>query len=256
MQGQDPAVAARARFWWRTLAFFIDCCAVVFAVGLIGLVFFAPTGGTIRTSSVLFVATYCSPSDLNLAEFAIPEDFRITNAARCTTQFFGYVHDRFLVIREVKRSESAAGMSTVTRSIRYPVDADGRPAHAFYVDQLTLFVLFIYSMLMEWRYGQTLGKRILRILVRSLNGDPLTFTQSAKRTGIRFIPFYPLILMYVAIAAGQILVYFGLAIAGSLLFIAMALNFIITVLRGNLPWHDRFAGTEAIRLTVQPRTSN
>jgi uncharacterized RDD family membrane protein YckC len=38
-----------------------------------------------------------------------------------------------------------------------------------------------YSVLLHWRWGQTLGKRVTRVRVHSLSGGPLSLRQAAMR---------------------------------------------------------------------------
>jgi uncharacterized RDD family membrane protein YckC len=252
MFDEDSGASARAGVWRRGFAIAIDILAASFVAGLLGLLLFGPTDGRIRAESLGFKLTHCSPWPVNLSEFRIPNDFRVTNTALCTSSFLGQVHDRMLIVAEVSQS----GAVTHTRSLKYPIDAGGHPIRAVYVDHLSVFLLAAYLILLEWRYGQTLGKGILGIRAKSLTGGPLTFIQAAKRTAIRCIPAYPLMLGYLAAMLG--VTQYSLAFLGicALLFAVMAWNFIASARLGDLAWHDRWAGTEVIRLTGTTRSPN
>jgi uncharacterized RDD family membrane protein YckC len=65
---------------------------------------------------------------------------------------------------------------------------DGWIWSAFHTPLLLVpwFVLYsisfvAYSVLLHWRWGQTLGKRVTRVRVHSLSGGPLSLRQAAMR---------------------------------------------------------------------------
>jgi hypothetical protein len=251
----------RARFWRRVFALVIDVCAVGAVIAAIGMVLFWATDGRIRVANTVINASMCAQGGAMPVGLDLPAGFNVNHVARCTRSFFGIVHDRTLTVSEVTRS----GSVTSTRSITFPTDADGRPIEAFYLDYLTIFILIIYLIVLEWRLGTTLGKDTLYMRVRPLGDGPMTAAAAIKRTLVYFIPMYPVMLAAVpAIALGParvlaLLPYFLFAyFVGVVLTVAFALNFILAVRRGNLPWHDRWAGTEVIRtkFTAPPGQRN
>jgi hypothetical protein len=135
MTSAEPS--PRARFWRRVFAFFIDGCAVVAIIAAIGISLFSATDGRIRVANTLVNRSTCSQGSAVPAGLNLPANFNVTHVVRCTRYFFGVVHDRTLTVREVTRS----GSLTHTRSITFPVDADGRPMRAFYLDHFGIFLL-------------------------------------------------------------------------------------------------------------------
>jgi uncharacterized RDD family membrane protein YckC len=208
------------------------------------------TDGRIRVSGTLVNYMTCSHGRALPAGLDVPADFKVTSVVQCTRSFFGLVHDRTVTINEITRS----GSVTYTRSMTFPADAEGRPTQAFYLDYLWVFVLAIYRIVLEWRFGATLGKRLLHMRVRPLGGGPMTAAAAIKRTLVCFIPLYPFMLAalpLMILSPTRILAllnHFLVALAvGAVLFIVFGLNFILALRRGDLPWHDRWARTEVVR---------
>jgi uncharacterized RDD family membrane protein YckC len=239
--------AQRPGFWRHAFAMLIDITVIGFVLGLAGLALFAPTDGRIRVRSLPIDFTSCSSQAPGAEKIALPSDFHPTNASRCTKSMFGYVYDRTLKLSEVTRS----GMTTYSRDTTFPVDADGHPMKAFYLDELSVPLLAIYLLLLEWRFGRTLGKAATGVLIRSLDSGPLTVGQAFKRVLIRIIPFFPLALMLLPRLFGATTLQLGplvLAAAACVgLGLAILVNFIRASRRSERPWHDKFAGTEAVQ---------
>jgi len=250
MMQQNSAVAAKAGLWRRALAIFVDGVVVSLILGLLGVALFAPTGGKVRVSDIEGTSTHCGRADVQASEFSLPRDFKVTNAGRCTSQFLGFVYDRYLQVWEVTRF----GTASYTRTLQYPIDADGHPSSALYLDYLLLFVLAGYLVLLEWKQGSTVGKALFGLRVRSLSGAPLSLAQAVKRTTVRFIPMLPIMLicLFMAVMRPDVLFasaqyfpggFFCAYAAGGII----SWNFGTAMHRGRLPWHDRWAGTEVVR---------
>ena len=236
----------RAGFWPRALALFIDGCLIAGILGLIGIILFAPTGGYIRVSTALIHSDDCR-AETNL-RVPVPSGLTPTHAYRCTRSLLGYVFDRQVTVAQVTKS----GAVTYTRSQTYAVNASGAPVQAFYLDNLSLFLFAAYLLLLEWRFGRTLGKDLMKVRVCSLGGGAITLVQSARRSLVRALP----VLVAILVGVPRLL---GLPFASSTGYLwtggalilgvglAQTINFILTTRKRTLPWHDRFAGTEAIR---------
>lgn len=247
---ETPDTPARARFWPRAFACTIDICLIGLIIGLLGVILFPLTDGRIRVGSVLFMhGGECNQRPLENLNLRIPASFRLTHALHCTRSVLGHVHDRTLVLAEVTRS----GAMTYTRSVTVPVDADWRPTQALYLDgDISVLLLAIYVLLLEWRYGRTLGKDLMKVRVRSLYASPITLAQAAVRVLIRFFPIMILMLSGVLrpYIPGSIpgptysWIFLGLSLAAA---IALLINFAFSTRRGALPWHDQCAGTDAVR---------
>ncbi len=246
----EEAGAIRGRFWRRWFALVVDVLAIGVVLAALGILLFGPTDGRIRVGNVPVHVRTCYGLSSLPAEFRLPQDFKVTHAARCTFSFLGYVYNRVMIVSEVTRS----GAVTYTRSVTVAVDADGRPVWAFYLDYLVIFLLAGYLLLLEWRFGSTLGKNLLDLRVQSLGGGSLSFAQAAKRTFVRLLPVLiltPVLIPAMWLDADGLLALLNYFLPASAIAAAVGLillvNFIVTVRRGNLPWHDRWAGTEVVR---------
>ena len=249
----EAAGARRARFWRRAFALLIDTILVSFVLAVAGLILFGPTNGRIRVSSTLIYSTNCEAPDarqLAEARAALPEDFHATSAARCTKTILGYVFDRTLFVEEVKQS----GIVISKRGASFATDRDGHVVDAFYLDNFWFVLFAAYLVILEWRVGYTLGKDLMGIRVRSLSSDSISLAQAAKRFVVRFLPVVCLTIVFSfsslawAIVSSTLgMLANGLIVTG--LGLAILINFIFAVRRDQLPWHDRFAGTEVVPTT-------
>jgi uncharacterized RDD family membrane protein YckC len=249
---ETPQPTMRAGFWRRALAILIDLALIALVVTIAGVLLFGPTDGRVRIGGALIDVTRCSNVDPQRIVLANPPPFHITNARRCTKSFFGLVHDRTLQVEEVTQS----GTITYKRAMTYPVDVDGRVVQAFYIDNL-IFVLFVgYVLWLEWRFGQTLGKRIMHIRVQSLGGGPIDFAQAVKRSMIRFLPWLLLLLFFILLSMFGANFFFAFVSSAAVWILGLVVvvtgliyvvNFVQTTRRRALPWHDRWAATEVVR---------
>jgi len=248
----DTVKAERARFLPHAIALFVDYWSVSLMLGVLGLALVGPTGGLIRISGFPFSKTVCEAVSPNASGLDLPSSFKPTNAERCTTSLGAHVFDRTMKLSEVTKNISEN--VTYTRSVDTAIDANGRAVDVLYLDSLEMVLLAAMLLLAEWRFGATPGKRLCRARVQSLGGGPITLVQSAKRTLLRFVLFLPLMpwlppLFSFRSAASMlehiylIVAPVGVAVA---LWIVFAWNFVRAVDRGELPWHDRWAGTEAV----------
>jgi uncharacterized RDD family membrane protein YckC len=171
----------------------------------------------------------------------------VTTATQYTKIALGFVFDRNLVVEEEKHS----GVLVHKRSISFPTDRSGHVVSAFYVDNLWIPILAFYFILLEWRFGRTLGKALTSVRVRSLSAATPSLLQAAKRFILRFLPLIVYQTYFVVPAIALVLVSSATALVLSsclvlVLSLAILINFIRAVRRGELPWHDRFAATEMV----------
>lgn len=243
-------IPVRAGLWPRAIALLIDGCLVTLVLGLLGLALFVPTGGKIRVADMLVGSRTCtaqSPQVLKDLNIALPPDFQATHLVRCTKTLLGYVHDRVLIVAEMTQS----GAATVTRELTVPLDTEGLPARPFYLDSLWFLVFAAYVVLLEWKAGRTLGKDLMDVRVQSAAGGLPTLVQVVKRFLVRFCPAILLGSLALMPMAGLTpttapAVFWIVLLASLLSFLAILGNFVIEVRRGELPWHDRFAGTDVV----------
>jgi uncharacterized RDD family membrane protein YckC len=247
--------SSRAGFWRRLFAFLIDFTLVTGIVGLIGLWLGSATNGGIRISNTVIDSSVCVGGTIP-AELRIPSAFKPTNVTQCTKSFFGIAHDWVL---DVAERTLVRPNTTYTRGIALPLDPAGQLANPIYLDVLIPFLLAAYLILAERKHGNSIGKRALRLSVRSIDRNHLSGSQAAKRTILFMLPiiFYQSALLYfMMIDSSQWLVQSiehasaitARWIISVILLSAFAINFMVTSWRRSLPWHDEWAGTEVVDL--------
>jgi len=249
----QPLIArsmSQAGFWRRAFALAIDAAAVGAVLALAGLMLFQPTGGRVRIANVPFVNhTVCA---------SIGVELRVTETASkrrevCASSLFGVVHDRWITTTDER---SSGGIAT-SRSVSVPIDAEGRAVRAFYLDWLLVYLLVAYLVVAEWRFGTTLGKRALGLRVVSQDtGGALHFTAACRRL-LRFLPVVPAALWIVlamtidpagelAQSGGYWTAVLSLQVLSAALWLAILGNFVMAIIDEDLPWHDRWAGTDVV----------
>jgi uncharacterized RDD family membrane protein YckC len=252
----DTVTLVRAGLLRRVFAMLVDLMVVALPLGAVGAALFHPTDGAIRVRNSGITYSRCAPTFADTRALRLPANFRITNVATCTRSFFGAEHDRILVVSEVTRS----GWTTYQRSLTFPVDGAGRVTNALYIDDLIILLLPLYLIMLEWRLGTTVGKLVFGLHVRSLRGGPIRLSQAAIRTIIRLVWLFPVgvwalcaIMLGPArmmeLAAGYLVIF--LMVVTGLFFVSM-INFVYTVYRRTLPWHDDWANTEVVRRLPLP----
>jgi uncharacterized RDD family membrane protein YckC len=251
--------SSRGGFWRRVFAILIDVILLIVLLDLAGAWLASVTAGQIRLSDTF--VSYSSCMSVTKPDWLqLPDGFTPTGITRCTKSFFGVPYDWTLNV--VERTQVRPG-TTYIRSFSVPLDANGQITRPFYLDWLLLPLLAVYAFLLEWRFGATVGKLLLKLRVRSLDVDPLRPDQVGRRTAMRMFPFLPLIaivflLMLIDPVRGaswlfdQTMVKFWAtaAVIGAAVVLPVlifGLNFLIATRRGSLPWHDRWADTEVVR---------
>jgi uncharacterized RDD family membrane protein YckC len=242
-----PPQAKRAEPLVRAVAFVFDLLLVHTLVAAIGLGATELTGGSVRVANAIDDVRTCGASQPIPPELSVPRGFAGGDMRRCTRTVYGFAYDRMLIVRA---APSDSGAETDRRQISIPIDATGRPVHAFYLDSLTPLVLALYLLLLEWRWGVTLGKLVFGARVVTLAGGPIDVGQAAKRALIRALVV--LCSAETQIGLGMTTAY-GLPDLGvwsqmlNLLALAYLIVFAIATLCGLLPPHDWWAGTQVVR---------
>jgi uncharacterized RDD family membrane protein YckC len=249
----------RAGFWRRFVAIIIDVILILAIVIVAGVWLANTTDGRVRVASSLGGTRNCTILQSVPAEVRLPQDFKITSVMRCTNSLRGFEHNWTLNLIEATQT----GPSTwSTRTIVLPLDPTGRIASTspFYLDTLIVFLFAAYLLGLEFLLGATAGQFLLGIRVRSLDGGSMDFAQGSKRLLMRMIPLLPFMLYVVLVPMHSDVLFLGVsfslitAVATALLMITFLVNFIKTTSQRALPWHDRWARTEAVR--VDPVTSS
>jgi uncharacterized RDD family membrane protein YckC len=225
---------------------------ILVATSLIGLGLAAATDGRVRVQQTIGTRIHCTVGQTPPAQFKLPADARIDHVARCTRDIFRLPHDWFLI---VPMKAQVSGDAKSARVMTVPLDPEGHIAHPFYVDPFVILGCGVYVFLLEWRFGRTLGKRLFGVRIRPLIGVPIDLRRAAKRAMMRLAAFLPSIVFALSSAgwpefapwlsqhpAWELV--FG--IAAALWLFAFAVNYIVATSRRRLPWHDRWAGTEAV----------
>lgn len=258
------AVAARAGVGSRILAFCIDLLVVHLLVAVVGLAATALTDGTVRVANAVVYVADCAVTTAP-AGLVAAHGFGEADVFLCTRAIPGFVHDRMLVLRE----KAKAGEDDDDRhSVRIPVDDQGNPIRAFYVDPVIPLVLAAYLLLLEWRSGATPGKRVLGIRVQTPAGGPIGIGQAAKR-------LVRLIALMTASLAPDVSTRTGayhrtgvsmplsvdvpdlgaLTVAVQLAAWAFIVGFVVMVWRRQRPVHDMWAGTEVVSIAGDSKSS-
>lgn len=183
-QPSRPPAGSRARLWERGVAIGVDVLIINLVMALIGLALVEVTGGRVRVASTIFNVVNCTSSEPVPAGLALPDDFEAASARRCTWSVLGIAHDWGLVVTE----KPAAGEdSSDVRQITLATDETWRPARPFYLDDLILVILAPYLILLEWWFGATIGKYVVGIRTKLLDGATLTLPAATKRNVIKLI---------------------------------------------------------------------
>jgi uncharacterized RDD family membrane protein YckC len=251
--------SSRGGFWRRVFAILVDVILLSVLVDLVGVGLASVTAGQIRLDDTFVKYSTC----LNVTKpdgLELPDGFTPTNITRCTKSFLGVSYDWKLNV--VEQVQVRPG-TTYTRSFSVPLDPNGQMARPFYLDSLLLPLLAVYAFLLEWRFGATVGKLVLRLRVRSLEAGPLHPGQVGRRTAMRMFPFLPLLLIFLLLMLidpvkgaswlfqPTMVKFLSIAAVGgasvTLPILIFGLNFLVAARRRDLPWHDRWADTEVVR---------
>jgi uncharacterized RDD family membrane protein YckC len=243
-----------AGFWQRAFALTVDAFVVHIATALVGLMLFQPTHGAVRIAEIpLGKSRVCASVTVDRNTLALPAELAVSRAAVCVSSVLGLVHDRWLEVTDQRQS----GSVTSIRAITLPLDETGRVMRAVYLDYLWIFILAFYLLVLEGMSGTTLGKRVLGVQIRSPGRGRPTLAAVCRRLIIRFLPILPVVpLVVVAMASGPMavlllwsrywLIVMALCAVSAVTFVVLLVNFVSASINDDLPWHDRWAGTEAV----------
>jgi uncharacterized RDD family membrane protein YckC len=248
-----PAVRVkRAGFWVRAVAFGIDVLLVNAFIAVIGLCATVLTNGSVRVANTVIDVVDCVAS-APPPGFPMPDGFAFADAQRCTRSL-GIAHDWTLVVRE----RIAAGAADEDRrQVSIPLDAEGHPVRAFYLDGLIPLVLAAYLLIFEWLFGTTPAKHFFFIKVRSLGGGRINLAQAGKRL-TRLLVLLPPSLGETAGPVESHQISFRITASDldlgtwstvlSVVALAYFISFVVATSRRTLPLHDLWASTEAVRV--------
>lgn len=174
----EAPASLRAGLGHRALAIGIDLLVINLLIAAIGLAATGLTDARVRVANTVLNVVDCADRVPVSPGIALPDGFDAADARLCTSSVFGIVHDWKLVVRETaKPGQDARDLG----QIAMPADRTGRPVYAYYLDDVILIVLGVYLIVLQWRFGPTIGQTIVGICVLSLKNAPMTFVQAAKR---------------------------------------------------------------------------
>jgi uncharacterized RDD family membrane protein YckC len=248
----------RAGFWRRFAALLIDMAVVLIPLQIVLVIVFAQTNGAVQGSFGI-TSTACAPVD-TLPEGIDPippADFN--TFVECRTSLFGFDTQRVLTVSKVTQTENTS--SSLFYS--YDLGADGRPrSDVWDAGWVSMLLLLVYLVVMEFRTGATLGKRVLSIKVRDVAnplGVGVPFGKAAGRNLAMMIGAIPLVMLqiitWLRVAGGgadpleTLLSSFNIAmtIIGGLVILAWLIWIVISVARKRDPIYDWLAGTTVVR---------
>lgn len=256
--------SVRAGLAERILALAIDTLFVSLLVAAIGLALTGITDTRVRVANTVLNVVDCNrrvpvPPGMN-----VPGVSEVAEARLCTRSAFGFAHDWTLVVSEAAKAGDDAGDR---RRTTRPATRAGQPVHAFYLDDTIVGVLGVYLITLQWWFGTTLGKRVVGLHVKSLDGTPPTLLQSAARTVPTLIVLLAFYMSEASSASSLPETYVisfeplgsrrfpsngvwtdGLKLIASLYVLGLA----IAGYRNKRPLHDEWAGTEVIVARTEP----
>jgi uncharacterized RDD family membrane protein YckC len=258
----DAPASLRAGLGQRALAIAIDLLVINLLIAVVGLAATGLTDARVRVANTVLNVVDCASRVPVSPGVTLPDGFEAAGARLCTRSVFGIVHDWTLVVSETaKAGEDARDR----RQIAIPADRAGRPVQAFYLDDVILVVLGAYLIILQWRFGTTLGKRIVGIRVQSLSGAPLTIFQAATRNS-------PTLIMLLAAVATEgssspilpetylinvkLVTSHGIADSGlwwdglKLIAFLYFISLVVAEARRRQPLHDQWAATEVVYSTT------
>ena len=151
----------RAGFWRRIGAFLCDAIIITVPLLFVFAGIYAISHGTVQGSAIFSRCQDARQMSQLLEGLNPPPPAGSNFAQLCVGSNFGLEAGRWLVVGRVTKE----GIVTKTISRSYGVDAESRITKVTRLDGLPFLVLFVYLVTLEWRFGATLGKRLLRIRV-------------------------------------------------------------------------------------------
>ena len=175
----------------RLAALLIDMLLVLALTELAVAAAYNLTGGRVQ-GSLGFAFTSCEPVS-QLPELTPPAPDGLTYAVRCERSLFGLAMASSLNLGRVVQSEDGRQL---TAGYSYTLDPAGRQVEvALTVGSVHAVILLIaYLALSDWRWGASIGKRVMRLR-----------TVDLERRYARGLPLARVLLRHVAMQAGPLL---------------------------------------------------
>jgi uncharacterized RDD family membrane protein YckC len=255
-------LSLRAGFWRRAVAFLIDALVIFVPFQVLVVALYASSDGAVQmTSGITF--TECVNVTRLPEGFDPPPPAGANFARLCRASFFGLETARWVVVG--RATQEGTTTKTITRS--YAVSADGKPKQATSIDTIAVLALFLYLILLEWRFGAALGKRLVHVRVIDV-ARPDRVGIALRGAVLRNVAIWGglvvmaavLLVFYVANRGDPDTTFSGsffswLAVAGVLAAAFYVWIFVHMVARRD-PIYDQIAGTAVVHRDPQPRVSS
>jgi uncharacterized RDD family membrane protein YckC len=159
-------------FWPRLIAAAIDVALFVVLANLLAVALYAATDGKLRSSTLMSV-TRCAPlqaiSTKALEGLALPFGYQPTSATLCKRSLLGLETARYLTIG----LQAQEGEVTRSLAVSRPVNHDNLPLTPVILDWAYPLGLILLLAALEWGFGRTPGKLLLRLKVSASDGRRL-----------------------------------------------------------------------------------
>jgi len=246
----------RAGFWRRLGALLCDAALVLIPLQVVVAILFSQTNGWVQ-GSFGFKTTVCSPVGQlpDGLQPAPPDGFN--SIQDCRTSLFGLVNGRALIVAKT----TVSGHAKTSFFRNYPLDAEGRPREGIFdVTWIAILSLLAYMVCMEWRSGETFGKRATGIRVVDAE-NPARIGIPFGRALLRQIAMYGGVLPFLVLEISVVILvsdaaqleaimtsapYTLLMIVAGVVGLAWAIWILVSLARKRDPIYDRLAKTTVV----------
>jgi uncharacterized RDD family membrane protein YckC len=247
----------RAGFWWRFSGLLIDIIIICVLFQIVAIFLYAATGGLVQDGTGI-IFTKCQ-AVTHLSIKLSPQPPAQSNFAKdCRIYSFGFETARILTVGRVTKEADVT--KTVVQT--YFISADGQQVDALTPNLIAMVSLFLYLIVMQARFGATLGQRIAKVhVVQRIEPqrEGITFKRSVIRNLVLpagCVPLIIVVLWTTIISGGQADAAFGgnffLWFSLSVLFLFVWwLWILLEIAMRQDAIHDRIAGTTVLRRFIK-----
>jgi uncharacterized protein involved in response to NO len=172
----------RAGFWRRLLAFTIDGIVVLAPFDTIVALLYRSTGGAFQAASIF---TLCEPAQDLPTKLEPPPPLDTNTMTDCRSSFFGLETRHEFMALHVTHEDTGTMKKTVFTGNFYYLDTEGRQIHPYSLDWILLFAFAAYLVILQHRFGATLGMWVLKIVTLGRddpNAAGIPWTRAVIRT--------------------------------------------------------------------------
>jgi hypothetical protein len=241
---------ARAGFWRRAAALFIDLFVIGLIVQVITIFAYGPSGGRVQSSGVLGALSRAECQMLSALPpgIEVPASFQANYAGECVLSIFGYPMGHVIIVG--RHTDHGAVQTDVT--VTFDVDDQRTVIRWPSLDLLVLPIVILLRLLLDRGKGG-LGRRMVGIrLVRAgeTESEPASMSALAKRYAAFAFIYAPLWLVFLyqgffpgfALFDRMLPVLIGAVALTALLILGM----VVTIIRRRDAFYDRIAQTRVM----------